>query len=78
MGRGPAKQRITLADAEFILAMAANGLRTYRAARTIPLSDNAAVHHVNKIKRETGLDPRDFYDMVELLPIAEKIYERDE
>lgn len=73
MGRGPAKQRLTVTDAEFILAMAENGLRVYRTAKTIPMSENAAGYHVRKIIMETGMDPRDFYDMIKLLPIARGI-----
>lgn len=78
MGRGPAKQRITHTDAEFILAMAENGLRVHRAAVAVPMSKNAAEYHTGKIIKETGMDPRDFYDMINLLPIARGILDERE
>lgn len=70
MGRGPAKQRLTVTDAEFILAMAENGLSVTRAGKSMPMSYTSAMYHTTKIKRETGLDPRDFYGMTALLPLA--------
>jgi hypothetical protein len=78
MGRGPLKQRLTASDAVFILAMAENGLRVHRAAKSMPLSNNAAAYHVNKMKKEFGLDPRDFYDMLKLLPMARAVLDERE
>lgn len=32
-------------------------------------------NHLDKVKRQTGLDPRRFYDLVELVKMAQEVLE---
>ena len=36
---------------------------------------NTVLYHLDKVKRQTGLDPRRFYDLVELVKIAQEVLE---
>ena len=64
-----------LATAEVIVALAENCLSISKAAKKIYKHRNTVVYQVEKIQRETGKNPLDFYDMLELLPIAKKVLE---
>ena len=57
-------------EAKIIIALADNGLRAERAAKTIPMDRNSVVYRIRKIRKETGRDPLDFHDMCWLLPMA--------
>ena len=59
--------------AKIVLLMAQHNLRAYRVAKAMPCHVNAVQYWIDKIKRETGLDPKDFYDMMKLLPMAEEV-----
>lgn len=53
-----------------ILGMAENNMNMNAVAREQYFHRNAALYHINKIKEITGLDPRNFYDLVELVDIV--------
>lgn len=36
---------------------------------------NTVTYHLDKVKRQTGLDPRRFYDLIELVKIAQEVLE---
>lgn len=38
---------------------------------------NTVLYHLDKVKRQTGLDPRRFYDLVELVKIAQEVLESE-
>ena len=42
-------------------------------ARREYMHRNTVIYHLDKTKRETGLDGRCFYDLVELLKIAKEV-----
>ena len=44
-------------------------------ARAIFAHRNTVLYHLNKVKQQTGLDPRRFYDLVELVKIAQEVLE---
>ena len=44
-------------------------------ARAIFTHRNTVLYHLNKVKQQTGLDPRWFYDLVELVKIAQEVLE---
>ena len=54
-----------------IEALAKGRLRVARAADIAYMSQSGILYHVEKIKRDFGLDPRDFYDCIKLLAMAE-------
>lgn len=46
-------------------------------ARAIFAHRNTVLYHLNKVKRQTGLDPRRFYDLVELVKMAQEVLESE-
>ena len=66
---------MTKLQAEAIMALANNGLKIKRAANQTYRNPGTIRHHINAIKEKTGLDPRDFWDMQKLVPMAEAVLE---
>lgn len=62
-------------DAEIIVAMADCDLNMTEAAKKMYSTRNTVWNHANWIKKQTGKDPRNFYDMCELLPMARAVLE---
>lgn len=54
-------------DRMVILAYAANNMNARAAAKGLFMCGPAFHYHLNQIKAETGLNPRNFYDLVELV-----------
>lgn len=50
-----------------LLAFASNRLNVTQTARAMFLSPNAVCWRLNQIRKKTGLDPHDFYDLKKLL-----------
>ena len=46
-------------------------------ARAIFTHRNTVLYHLNKVKQQTGLDPRRFYDLVELVKMAQEVLESE-
>lgn len=57
-------------DAKMIVAFARCGMRLRTAADMVFYNKGTLVYRFDRIKRETGLDPRNFFDLVELYDIA--------
>ena len=68
---------MTRLQAEVIIALAANGLRSKSAGKSIFKTKSAIKYHAETIKKQTGKNPYDFYDMCELLPIAKKVMQEE-
>lgn len=64
---------MTKQESEIIIELAHRQLSAYRAAKALNYHRNTIYYHVSKIKRETGLDPYDFFDMQKLYPIAQEV-----
>ena len=64
---------MTKHEAKVIIALANNGLSGRAAARSLNYHHNTIYYHQVKIRKATGLDPCDFYDMQKLLPMAEEV-----
>ena len=60
-------------EAKIIFALARNQLSISRAANDLTYHRNTIFYHVKKIRKKTGLDPLDFYDMVNLIPMAQEV-----
>ena len=58
---------MTECQKEILLALAACSLNVSAVSRKLRLHRNTVTYQVEKIKRETGLDPLNFYQLVELL-----------
>ncbi len=64
---------MTKLQAEIIVALAENQLSISETARKIYLHRNTVTYHVRKVMEQTNKNPLDFYDMCDLLPVAQKI-----
>lgn len=62
-------------DAHIVVAMANHNMNATDVARAIFAHRNTVLYHLNKVKQQTGLDPRRFYDLVELVKIAQEVLE---
>ena len=56
-------------DTDVIRAMADCNMRQYAVSKKIYAARSTVNYRIRKIKQETGLDPRKFYDLVKLLDI---------
>ena len=59
-------------DAHIVVAMANHNMNATDVARAIFVHRNTVLYHLDKVKRQTGLDPRRFYDLVELVKMAQE------
>ena len=57
-------------DAEIILALADNNMNESETARMLFMHRNTVVYHIGKVKKLTGLDPTNFYDLCKLVKMA--------
>lgn len=57
-------------DAEIILALADNNMNESETARMLYMHRNTVVYHIGKVKKLTGLDPTNFYDLYKLAQMA--------
>ena len=60
-------------EARLILAYANHNMNMTQASKSVCYSRFALVYHFDKVQDKTGLDPRNFYDLVKLVKIAEKM-----
>ena len=61
---------LTDIDAQIVLALAENNMNESETARSLFMHRNTVVYHIGKVKKLTGLDPTNFYDLVELVQMA--------
>lgn len=64
---------MTPLHAEILVCLAENGLNMNAVGRVLFLHRNTIHYHVQQIYKQTGLDPRDYYDMGKLLPRANAV-----
>jgi len=60
-----------------LLPTVKNNMNVTDVARAIFTHRNTVLYHLNKVKQQTGLDPRRFYDLVELVKIAQEVLESE-
>lgn len=60
-------------DAKMIVAFARCGMKIKTAADMVFYNKGTLIYRFNRIRRETGLDPRNFFDLVELYNIAANV-----
>jgi DNA-binding PucR family transcriptional regulator len=60
------KNEISKMDVEVIFALAECGLNPSKAARELNVHRNTVIYHIGEIRKFTGLDPLDFFDMITL------------
>lgn len=59
-------------DFSIILIFAENSMRMTETAYALNVHRNTVVYRISKIKRITGLDPQNFYDLCKLVEMARK------
>lgn len=64
-------------DAHIVVAMANHNMNVTDVARAIFAHRNTVLYHLNKVKQQTGLDPWRFYDLVELVKMAQEVLESE-
>ena len=64
---------LTEQEIKIIIALAQNNMKIKVAARSIPASYQYIRYNLTKLKRRTGLDPRNFFDLMKLWQIVEEI-----
>ena len=58
---------MTPLDKEIIRGMADNDMSVLAVAKSLFMHRNTINYHIERVRRETGLNPRNFYDLAELL-----------
>lgn len=56
-------------EKKIILSMAENDLKVSHVCKSLFMCKSTVDYHIDKIKKETGLSPKRFYDMVKLLEL---------
>lgn len=64
---------MTPEEAKAILALAENGLRIEPATKMLYLHRSTLCRRIQRIKKKTGMDPLNFFDMQTLVPKAKQI-----
>lgn len=59
-------------DVEIILALADCDMSVARTGQKLYMHQNTVKYHLAKVKKETGLNPKCFYDLVKLLAMIER------
>lgn len=62
---------MTQQEKEIVLTFADSDMKLYTAANRMHYNRNTVKYHMGKIKQETGLEPRRFWDLVKLVQMAE-------
>lgn len=64
---------LSKAKQEVIRVLADCDMNLSEAARVLRCSRNNVIQHANRIQEITGLDPRCFYDLIELLEVVREV-----
>lgn len=63
-------------EAKIIMLLAEHSLNVTPVSRALYIHRNSIMYHIRGIKKRTGKDPLDFYDMCELIPEASFILDK--
>ena len=66
---------MTIVQAEVIKKLAKNNLNVTDTAKDMIMHRNTVYHHIQMIRRNTSLNPLNFYDLCELLRKATVVLE---
>jgi hypothetical protein len=68
-------EQLTPTQASVIIAYARNGMRVKPTSEELFLCWNGVDYHLDKARQKTGKDPRNFFDLYELVEISRKVLE---
>lgn len=63
---------LTPVDKSILIAYAENMMRLNKTGRVLNFSNNNVSYHLTRIRTDTGLDPRNFYDLIRFVDIINK------
>ena len=61
---------MTKLDAQAVLMFADCNMNAAEASRRMYMHRNSVTYHLDKVKRDTGLDAQNFYDLIKLVDMA--------
>lgn len=64
---------MTIQQAEIIIAYADNSMSRTATAKSLFHAKSTIDYQMQKIRENTGKDPKNFYDLCDLLPIARAV-----
>ena len=62
-------EELTPADKNVVIAYAECGMNALGAGRRLHFSNNGINYHLTKVRTLTGLNPREFYDLIKLVEL---------
>lgn len=65
--------KLTLRQAEVIVSLAKTNINALAAARRMFVHPQTIYYNIHQIRKKTGLNPTNFYDLCKLLPAAEVV-----
>lgn len=69
-------RELTEREKDIIQTFAECNMKSMATAQALYLHRNTVVYHLEKIERETGLNPLNFYDLIKLLKECEGANEK--
>jgi len=61
------KINLTEREKEVVLSFAENNMNVSKTARVLYLHLNSVIYHIERIREKYNVDPKNFYDLCELL-----------
>ena len=68
---------MTQLDKDILVSFAKNGMVKARVAQQLFMHYNTVEYHLQKIKTETGLDPKNLFQLAELLGVKIDVTQKD-
>lgn len=68
---------MTVRQAEVIVSLAENSLNARAVARAMFIHYQTVYYNIHMIRKNTGLNPMNYYDLCILLPQAREVLERE-
>ena len=63
-------------QARLIIALADNNMNVVATANQLFFHRNTVSYQLSKLRKQTGKDPTNFYDLCELVPIARAVLDK--
>ena len=70
--------KLSRKDIEIIFAMCEENLNCSAVVRKHYVHHNTVIYHLKRIKQNTGLDPKNFHNLIELEIMAKEIYDQND
>ena len=64
---------MTRIEAEVIIGLADNGMNVSKVAQKLFMDRSSVYRRIHNIHDDTGKNPLDFFDLLDLLPVAKRV-----